>query len=344
VPVCVAYDRGGKRAEACGMLSAPTGEIELPAPSCPRWVMSNLGGRGYYRTAYTAAQVTALRDQAWPQLQPGERHAVFVDTAAAATLGKLPLALALSFVARQLAAGDRFSLLRALRLPLGLRPLVPDELRPRYEAWLRTALGPAARKAGLSPRGSDSLDVETARAALVYVVGKIAGDPALNAEAIKLSEHWRDLPQGIRPIVLELAARASSAAFDRLFQEVFKEEERVRRRELIIALAGARDVAQQTAALGLVLDDRLDIRDTAFVLFGPEDEPNRVVAQRYFQDHQDAILKRLPSDGTGSGQAWLAGVFTASCSPERRDEIADYVTRTSSNRSRRWTTASRAGS
>jgi alanyl aminopeptidase len=328
VPICVAFDRGGKRGEACGMLSAATGEIELPAPSCPRWVMPNLGGHGYYRTAYTAAQVTALRDQAWPQLPPTERRAVFADTAAAATFGRLPLGLALSFVPRQLAAGDRFSVGEALGLPLGLREFVPDALRPRYEGWLRTAFGPAARKAGLSPRDSDSLDVETARANLVYAVGGIGGEPALNAEAIKLSEHWRDLPQGIRQSVLALAARASPAVFDRLFQEVFGEEDRGRRGDLIIALAGVRDVVQQAAALGLVLDDRLDIRDTAFMFFGGQDEPNRVVAQRYFQDHKDAILKRIPSDGTATGQAWLANVFTASCSPERRGEIVAYVNQT----------------
>jgi cytosol alanyl aminopeptidase len=328
VPVCAAYDRGGKRGEACSLLSAATGEIELPAPSCPRWVMPNLGGHGYYRTAYTAPQVTALRDQAWSQLQPTERRAVFIDTASAATLGKLPLALALSFVPRQLAAGDRFSVGEALGLPLGVRQFIPDELRPRYEGWLRTAFGPAARKAGLSPRDSDSLDVETARAELVYVVAGIGRDPALNAEAIKLTEHWRDLPQGIRQIVLALATRASPAVFDRLLKEVFSEDDRARRGELVNALASVRDVQQQTAALSLVLDDRLDIRDTAFVFFGGQDEPNRVVAQRYFQDHQDAILKRIPSDGTANGQAWLAGVFTASCAPERRAEIVDYVTRT----------------
>jgi alanyl aminopeptidase len=328
VPVCAAYDRGGKRAEACGMLSGAAGEIELPAPSCPRWVMPNVGGRGYYRTAYTAAQVTALRDQAWPQLPPSERQAVFMDTTGAAAHGKLPLELALSFVPRQLAAGDRFSVGDAIGLPLSLRQLVPDELRPRYEGWLRTAFGPAARKAGLSARDSDSLDVESARSNLVYAVAVVGRDPALNAEAIKLSEHWRDLPQGIRRIVLAVAARASPAVFDRLFQEVFHEDDRGRRGDLILALASVRDVKQQTAALGLVLDDRLDIRDTAFVFFGAEDEPNLVVAQGYFQDHKDAILKRIPSDGTATGQAWLAAVFTASCSPERRTEIVDYVTRT----------------
>src|SRR4029079_13705113 len=58
VPVCVAFDRAGKRGEACTMLEAATGSLELDAPSCPRWVMPNLRGRGYSRSAYTAPQLT----------------------------------------------------------------------------------------------------------------------------------------------------------------------------------------------------------------------------------------------------------------------------------------------
>ena len=328
VPVCAVYDRGGKRGEACGMLSAATGELELPAPSCPRWVMPNLGGRGYYRTAYTAAQATALRDQGWSQLQPTERRAVFIDTASAATIGKLPLSLALSFVPGQLAAGDRFSIRGALDLPIGLRPFVPDELRPRYEAWLRTMFGPAAHRVGLSSRDSDSLDVENARDLLVYAVAGLGRDPALGAEAVQLSEHWRDLPQGIRQSVIALAARTGPGVFDRLFKDVFGEDDRGRRADLIHGLGSVRDAKHEAAMLGLLLDDRVDIRDTMFLFFDIEEEPNRVVAQRYFQDHQAALLKRIPTEGPTTGQAWLASVFTASCSADRRAEIVDYVNRT----------------
>ncbi|HMG23497.1 MAG TPA: M1 family metallopeptidase [Kofleriaceae bacterium] len=328
VPVCVAFDRAGKRGEACGMLSAPTGELELAAPACPRWVMPNLDGRGYYRVAYTAPQVTALRDQAWPQLAPTERRALYVDAANAAKIGKLPLALALSFAPKQLAVGDRFSVVEALAVPLDLRRLIPDELRPRYEAWLRRTFGAAAHKAGLSPRDGDSIDVEAVRNNLIFAVGDVGREPGLAAAAVVLAEHWRDLPQGIRETVVSIAVDASPATFDRLFKAVFGEADRGRRTELINALASVRDLTHQAAALGLALDDRLDIRDTAPVLFGSAEEPNRVAAQRFFQDHKDQILKRIPSDGTATGQAWLSGVFTASCSAERRDEIVDYVTRT----------------
>jgi hypothetical protein len=50
-----------------------------------------------------------------------------------------------------------------------------------------------------------------------------------------------------------------------------------------------------------------------------------VVAQQFVRDHRDAIMKRIPSDGTVSGQSWLAFVLTAACAPETRDEVVAYV-------------------
>ncbi|HEY6176097.1 MAG TPA: M1 family metallopeptidase [Kofleriaceae bacterium] len=328
VPVCAAYDRGGKRGEACAMLDAATGSLELDAPSCPRWVMPNLHGRGYYWTAYTASEATALRDLAWPQLDPSERRVVFADLTEATKLSKLPLALAMSFVPTQIAAGDRFSVGAALAVPLGLRRFVPDELRPAYEAWLRRNFGAMARKAGLSPRAGESLDVEVMRNELVQTVAAVGRDPALRAEAVKLSARWRDLPQSVRWMVLALAADTSPAVFHRLHQDVLAETDRQRRSDLLGALAGTRDIAQQTTALGLMLDDRLDIRETQFLVFRANDEINRRASRQFIRDHKDEILERIPADGTAGDRSFLANVFTQVCEAEQRDEIADYVTRT----------------
>jgi alanyl aminopeptidase len=326
VPVCVAFDRGGQRAETCTLLDAATGSIALDAPSCPRWMMPNVDGRGYFRNTYTLAQVTALRDLAWPQLKATERRVVFFDVSDAATLGKLPLPVALSFLPKLLAAGDRFSVRAALSIPRGVRDVVPDELRASYEGWMRRTFGAAARKAGLAPSDRDTLDIEEVRGALIDAVANVGRDPALTAEAIKLADKWRDLPPAIRGEVIALAAHASPAVFERLLKEVYTEQDRARRGEIVNALAGTRDVAQQRAALALILDPKLDIRDTQFMFFGANDEANRVVSQQFFKDHKDAVMKRLPPDSTTSGQAWLAYVFTSSCSPARRDEIAAYVT------------------
>jgi alanyl aminopeptidase len=328
VPVCVAYDRGGARGEACTLLDAPVGSLALDEPACPAWVMPNAWGRGYYRTAYTEDQVTALRDQAWPVLAPAEREAVMFDVEDEAALGALPLPLALSFVPRLLAAGDRFSIRAALAIPLAIGEFVPDDLRPAYEAWLRRTFGPAAHQAGLTPSDRESLDLEVTRDDLVHAVGTVGRDPVLAAAAVVLAGKWRDLPPAIRPRVAELAAPAQPAVFQRLLRAVYTEDDRQRRLELIGALAATRDVAQQRAVLALVLDPKLDIRDTSMILGLGALEPNRVAAQQFFRDHQAELLARLPQDGAASGPADLSAMFTASCAAARRDEIAGYITAT----------------
>jgi alanyl aminopeptidase len=326
VPVCVAFDRGGKRAEACTLLDAPSGSIALDAATCPRWMMPNASGRGYYRNAYTPAQVVALRDEGWQHLKATERRVLFFDTSDAFTVGKLPLPLVLSFVPRLFAAGDRFSINAALEVPLGLQDMVPDELRPGYEAWLRKTFGPAARRFGWSPRETDGLDIETVRASLLSAVADVAREPALSAEAVKLAANWRDLPPSIRGHVISIAANVSPAAFERLRGEIYTETDRARRQQIVFALAKASDVKQQRAALDLMLDPKVDIRDTQFMMFGARSERNRAVARQFVRDNKDAIMKRLPTEGTTSSQAYLAYVFTG-CTAEGRDEAVEYVNR-----------------
>jgi hypothetical protein len=129
-------------------------------------------------------------------------------------------------------------------------------------------------------------------------------------------------------MVLALAARSNPAVFDRLIKLVHTEPDRTRRAEIVNAVAGAADPREQEAAFSLLLDPSVDIRDTQFMLFGAGHEASRITARKFFMAHADEILKRIPSDGATGGNTWLTFVFTSSCSPEHRDEIADYVTKT----------------
>jgi hypothetical protein len=253
---------------------------------------------------------------------------LFDDVSDAALHGKLPLALALSFVPRQLAIGDRFSVGGALGTALGLGRLVPADLRAVYQTWLGRTFGAAARKAGLTPRDSDSLDVETVREDLIVADAIVARDPVIAAEAVRLSERWRDLPEGIRGTVLAVAADTSAAVFERLRQDLFHEPDRARRGDLIWALSSVHDVAKQTAVLGLMLDPRLDVRETMFSVFAGREDDNIATVQRFIRDHQAELFSRIPSDSTTGGLVLLARPFGTSCTADRRDEVADYLTRT----------------
>ncbi len=341
VPVCVAYDKAGKRAEACTLLDQPTGAIALDTATCPRWVMPNVNSRGYYRNLYTAAQVSALRDQAWGQLSWTERRGMFRDVRDAVANGKLPLPLALSLVPKLLAGNDRFTVGPAIALPLGLGRLVPAALRPRYEAWLRMTFGPAAIKAGLLPRESDTLDIEAMRGDLIRAVAWRGRDPRLVAEAVKLSDKWRDLPQSVRADVLQIAVDARPDVFERTMKEVLTESDRSKRQEMLRALANVRDPARQKIALGLMLEPKLDTRETQGMLFGGApggrgggggggagNDDNIAVAQAFFLENQEAIMKTMPQDGTSRPFARLSGLFTQTCDPARREAITEYVNKT----------------
>ncbi|HEX3758695.1 MAG TPA: M1 family metallopeptidase, partial [Kofleriaceae bacterium] len=343
VPVCVAFDKAGQRGEACTLLDQPTGTVDLsaslPAKSCPRWVMPNVNGRGYYRNVYTPAQVGALRDEGWGQLSWTERRAVFRDVRDAVGNGKLPLQLALSLIPKLLAGNDRFTVGPAIQLATGLGRSVPEELQPKYEAWLRQTFGAGAAKAGLLPRDSDTLDIEVTRGALIGAVAWTGRDPKLVAEAVKLADHWRDLPQSVRGEVLRLAVDARPEIFERTLQDVRTEADRSRRQEMLRALASVRDPKRHAAALGLMLDKKLDPRETLMMLFGggggrgggavgAEGEAHLAVAQAFFRDHQAEIMSTMPQDGTAGPFARLSGLFTATCRADQRAAVTEYVQQT----------------
>ena len=325
LPICVAYDRDGKRAEACSVLDQSTGKIDLEANSCPRWVMPNVNAHGYYRNAFTPAQLTALRDEAWKLLSWTERRAIVFDASSGAYTGRTPLTLALSFVPKLLAGADRFTVQQALGIANGLQDIVPTALRGKYEAYLRQTFGPGAVQAGFTPKDSDSLDLETTRGGLIGTVAWTAREPKLVAEAVKLAERWRDLPQSIRGLVLRVAVDASPILFDRILRDVKAEPDRARRGEMFAALGSVRDVARQSRALELVLDLKVDIRESSGLLYSGSDDATRANVQKFYDAHRVKILERYPKDATTISVAELSWIFTATCKADQRDAIAARV-------------------
>jgi alanyl aminopeptidase len=326
-PVCAAMEGNSGRGQVCDMLSAETGELALQTPRCPRWVLVNPGGGGYYRVALSAHDAAALRDEAWPALTQPERRAAFADVADLALQGRLALPVALSWLPGLLASGDRFSTGDVDDLIRALEPFVPDDLRGKYELWLRQTFGPAATLLGLSPKPSDDLDAELNR----REVAGLALDgqqPELVAQAVKLADSLHGLPQALRHVVLSAAADASPDAFARLLAAVRTEQDRDLREELFDAVAQVRDPDRQRAALALVLDTQHDIRETMWMLLAGRTEANRAVARQFFRDHRDAILGRIPTDTTTGQSLALASLFTSACDAAHRDDVVAYVTAT----------------
>jgi alanyl aminopeptidase len=327
VPVCVAFERAGKRAEACTLLDQARGEIALATKTCPRWVMPNVGDRGYYRARTSPAQLTALRDEAWPLLGWPERRDVFFEARAAVYDAALPLQLALSLVPRMLAGGDRFTIDDAVGLPSGLAFYAPDELRGKYEAVMRAMFGPGATRLGLLPKDGDDYDAEVVRGTLVRAAVWYGREPELVQQAVELAARWRDLPHAMRGPLLDIAADASAELYERLLHDVRSEADRARRDDIWHALSTVRAPERLDKALPLLLDPAVDAREAIALLTAASTEATRALVERFAREHLDALLARLPRDEVTGGAAELASAFTSACDGKRRDELADYVTK-----------------
>ena len=330
-PVCLAYERDGKRAETCALLDAPTGSV--PLKSCPRWVMPNANGHGYYRVHYTTKQASALRDEAWAQLSTPEKRAVFSDVAVEAmeSTDKLPLPLALSFVPKLIGAEDPSALGDARSFAEKLDPFVPDDLRAKQQAWYRATFGPGAAKAGLVAKDNDDFTTEISREQFIASAGLIGLEPELVKQAKELSGHWRELPQAIRDSVLIMAMAGDPDRVAQLIKELRTEPKREYRRALITALAAQRDSKSYPATLEVTLDPALDLREATAIVFWPETEANRALAEAFYRAHGDELTKRLPKDevtGTLAGQVHL---FTGACDGKTRDDRAAEVTKRFAN-------------
>lgn len=327
IPVCLAYEQGGKRAEACTQLAAPTGTLEL-AGKCPRWIAGNVGGRGYYRTFYSAKAATALRDEAWPMLTNVERRALFLTLVDEVTNAKaqLPLALVLSFVPRMLANGDRYSVDSATEFADSFDDVVPDDLHPKYEAWIRATFGAGATSVGLLPRASDDLDAESVRKSLVYTVGWIGQDPDFVKQAVAQAASWRDLPSATRGYILKIAANANPDIHAKILHDIKGERDRARRGEMYTALGAVRDAKRYEAALELTLDPAIDFREAQRLFLAASNNAMLAVSERYARAHKDALMARLPKESVTGGIGGLyIRLLTASCDATKRAEVETYL-------------------
>jgi cytosol alanyl aminopeptidase len=339
IPVCIAYDRDGKRADTCTLLTKQSDTVALDGKRCPRWVMPTAHGRGYYRVRYTAPQVTKLRDEAWPLLSWTERRSLFFDAIAATRYrprgvrkpvpktpsGKLPLTLVVSIVPKLLASSDRYTVSDALTVPLSLDRFVADDQRPKYEAWLRATFGPAAAKLGLMPQDGDDLDAESNRADVIRAVGWFGRDPDIIKQCVDLAANWRDLPFSIRGLVLMIAIDASPDLHGKILRDIKSETDRNRREEMYTAISSVRDPKRVEAALELTLDSQVDIRESQWMLLTTTSEATRKVAERFVRAHKDKLLERLPNDAVTGMVGLMATLFAGSCDEAQRDETRTYA-------------------
>jgi cytosol alanyl aminopeptidase len=331
VPICLRWGRGAKTAEKCDILD--TARAEWPVDGvggCPDWLLGNAGGAGYYHTAYSeplrkklvAGFGTLTRDA-------DERRALVADLIAQVDAGTVGVGEALALAPALLADTDFQMVKDSLRLfDLIDRDALPDPLLANYQRTAQKLLGARAREIGWRSKPGEAIELQELRPDVVRRAALEGEDEPLHAEARNLAKVWltdrKAVDSDMDDTILLLAARRGDAAlFDAFLAEAQRTDDRENRTLLFTSLGGFEDPKLLARALDLLLDPKIDLRDSGALLrtaMGRRE--TREEAWAFFKQNFTALAGRMRDDEK-SYLIMLAGAF---CDAAHRDEVKAFLT------------------
>jgi len=233
IPLCVAYEDGGRRREVC-KITRPNTAFTIAVSSCPSWVVPNPGGTGLYRFTWNAADVMAIVERGWSSLSVWERDVLLGDLSSSRRLANTTL---LQVALRLVDGSDAGSSEWARAVMWSHASFVPEDLRPAYDARLRRILGPVVRPIHFQDAGLDRKKARVNGEVLDLVAG--TSEPLLQKEARSMGPRYLDTQAEYLSAAVQLIADSSDAEMLRLLRDVPRVEPELRPR-VLAGLARAR--------------------------------------------------------------------------------------------------------
>jgi alanyl aminopeptidase len=297
IPVCARTAAG----RACMLLTAKTGALDLGA--CAEWALPNAGGAGYYRSALDEANATRLT-QAAGKLEAPERLVLFSDLNAAAAAGAMDISRNFQLV--QALSGDKdWHVVKSLVAPViaaRQQGLFPDELFPKYSAFVRDAFGKRARALGFEEKKGEPDAARILRPTLLAVVGDEGEDLELRGQAQKLGLRWLSDHKAASP---ELASAAlflsaiegDAQLYDKLHAAAKLEKDRVERQRILDAMGHFREPELVQQGFEIFLGNEFDPREAfALVSIPAREARTRELALAFVEKNFEPIVQRMPRD------------------------------------------------
>ena len=312
IPVCIRYGSGQATArESCLLLTRDRATVRL-AGGCPAFVFANAGGRGYYVPDYGADLLTRIAGNR-NALTPAELASLLRDLKALVRAGAVTAPQAMHWARLGALSPDRHVVLAAADLAeFAGNTLVTDADRPRYAAFVRQVFGPRARALGFEPKPGESDDDELIRRGLLRIAAP--EDPALAEEARERALAWikdrNAINAGLVDVVLVTAAQTGDATmFDAMYAEAKATQDRVDRRNLMIALFSFSDPALAQKGMGALLDPAFDSRESwAALRRAHQWLPARHATHDFIVAHFDALTKTVAREAPGGWPEYASGL------------------------------------
>ena len=302
VPVCVRYGSRVNARQACTLLADDVATLPLRG-ACPRYVLANDGGTGYYVADYQGDLLKRLANQR-NALSTPEYTSLLYDLRALVRSGAVDAAVAFEWIAAAAKVADYHVTTAAVDLAGFLRDTVVDDAsRVRYDTFVRAVFAERTRALGFTVKSGEGDEAQLLRRTLLRFAAP--SDPALAARARELAHAWIANRAAVEPglvetVLLVAAAHGDAPLFDALLAEARRTNDRLERRDLVTALMSFRDTALAERGFAVLLDPSFDIRETTTAMWRMHwTTPPRRAAHAFIVANFDALSARVQRDTPG---------------------------------------------
>ncbi len=306
--------------------------LTLPAASpAEDWYKVNADQTGFYRVNYAAEDWQRLAPAVAAQQIPAtDRLGVQNDAYALSRAGLLPitqfLELAGSYAGESDASvwSDLASNLRDIEQLIAGEPV-----HAAYQRFGRELFGPAARRAGWTPRQDDGHLDSLLRSTVLGQSGAY-NDPETLAEATGLFQRYLSDTDAVHPdlrgVAFSLAAQAGDrTTYDQLSdleERTSLQEEKIR---LLLAMCRFQDKGLLNDTLERSLSSKVRSQDTIFVVAGVAANPvGRVPAWEFLKNNWAEFDRRY--GGGGFGLMRLVSIVNSFNTEEQRADVEKFFT------------------
>ncbi len=293
---------GGKARLERRLVSRAREKLRLPNRA-PRFVYGNADESGFFRPLHEGVELQALLGSLGA-LPAVERMGLVDHQWALVRARRAGMATFLDVV-DALAHERDPDVLDALRSPLGflsggLVPEAASDQEAAFRGFLVDRFAPGFRELGWKPRRGEGEDTSLRRAALLGIVGSIAGEPEVIAEAAARCDAYlknrRSLDPNLADGVVGLAAREGNEALHAQFVAAMRSAATPQeQRRFLLALGSFRAPRLVDKSLSLALTPAVATQDVVFLLSRLLANPAaRERTWRFVQERWARLAKRMP--------------------------------------------------
>ncbi|HET6435431.1 MAG TPA: M1 family aminopeptidase [Xanthomonadaceae bacterium] len=327
IPLSVRYADAGGVHEQKALITGAQARMELAdATSCPRWVMPNADGAGYYRFALAPRLQQAL-SSAFDALGEREQRMAADSVVAAYGAGTLAPAQLLAALPRFAAAKVRQTATAGMYETewMAEHLLDDDAARAAFHARVAAIYRPRLGQLGLAPKPGEADDDALLRSTLVGFFAETLEDPAVRAAMNEAGRavlgldgdgalHPDAAAPDLRGSALAVAVReGGEPAFDAAERAFRASQDAVLRSQLLSAMGGTGDAAQDGRVRELVFEPGLLRRNEIFPAIGgaARRPANRPALRAWIDANFDQLQARLAPAGAALVGLYARGMCSA---------------------------------